>query len=958
MRSLRFPPFRVLALLLLISPASAVITINGVSNRSYYANSVTFTVPPAAGFTIVSQLDGQTIDASAGYTARAPSYHELYVTKTPNAGGPAETALVQFIIRDSARNGGRADTGLPSWVPVDQVDAPLSVLASATLRVVVPRRVPVGITVPVIYRLTEANGQIAKLMGTALTQDTGPSENIMRHRVWRGAGCGQFPAYSAAGDHTLSFGWNNSPLQTSSVTSFSVTDPADTLTGTLAADFTNSQNLVNVTGNVTVPAGRTLRLTAGTVVRLSAGVEFDVKGSLIIEGTPQEPVFFCPASAGQRWGGIWANGTAAQLQITGGIFTGGCASANWLSQAPHNFGGHHADQPIITLSNLAPDAIATLTDVYIVDNAPGQAFHTEASNMTLTRCLVQRATTGGQCDNGSIKVIESHFVEMNLANGIFEDDDNDGLYLTGGAHEMRRSVWCYCKDDGLDAGSGPGGTMLVEDCWIESCFHEGMAWSNEGSTARVVTVNNTVSLNNGQGVECGFGASSNGPQVTVTGSLLSENAVGARFGDNYDWDYPGHLTVRDSYILYNRFHDVWGMNWDDWTYRAQQMTIENNVITEPNSFHPDNTLYVPPALLPGIAPLVTAPQDRRGVGVVGRPRQNGRSAYGGFATVRLDRPATSEVRLPWKVVARTAYDDGLDIDVATGEAIFNPGESARQVTLPALAGAAASAPWVVFKTVIGEGTPLASVAEFTGNDSLHFTSVQTEGGDGGITLIPRGAQWRFYDAGDIGAAPWTTLGYNDSGWGQQAAPLGWGNGQQPPLAEGRFTYYFRRKFTVDDPGAFSNVTINLLRDDGAVIYINGAEVWRSNMPDSGPITYLTPASVNNLDENVWHTDTELPSVLQSGENIIAVEVHQRNASSSDINFDLELIGNPPPPPGGFNWEAASLDGAVYLMWHATGITVTPQQSDDLVTWTYRPDLQSPLRVNGSGQRAFFRLKSE
>ena len=87
------------------------------------------------------------------------------------------------------------------------------------------------------------------------------------------------------------------------------------------------------------------------------------------------------------------------------------------------------------------------------------------------------------------------------------------------------------------------------------------------------------------------------------------------------------------------------------------------------------------------------------------------------------------------------------------------------------------------------------------------------------------------------------------------------------------------------------LTIFLKRDDGAVIYLNGYEIIRDNMP-SGILYYDTFAidAVGWDEEDVFYSYTFSNEHLQEGENIISVEIHQVSESSSDISFDLELIG--------------------------------------------------------------------
>lgn len=178
----------------------------------------------------------------------------------------------------------------------------------------------------------------------------------------------------------------------------------------------------------------------------------------------------------------------------------------------------------------------------------------------------------------------------------------------------------------------------------------------------------------------------------------------------------------------------------------------------------------------------------------------------------------------------------------------------------------------------------------------------------GTTLIPAGAMWKYCDDGNDQGTAWRTRSFNDAAWGSGAAQLGYGDGDEATMVYGGvaksrpLTTYYRTHFDVPDPTNVTGLTLNLLRDDGAVVYINGQEVIRSNMP-AGPVNYLTKASraVGNGDENQWYTFTISPSVLVAGPNSVAVEIHQSGTSSSDISFDLALKGqlataSTPPAP--------------------------------------------------------------
>ena len=85
----------------------------------------------------------------------------------------------------------------------------------------------------------------------------------------------------------------------------------------------------------------------------------------------------------------------------------------------------------------------------------------------------------------------------------------------------------------------------------------------------------------------------------------------------------------------------------------------------------------------------------------------------------------------------------------------------------------------------------------------------------------------------------------------------------------------------------------MLRDDGVVIYINEVEVYRSNMP-AGTISYTTLAPTAASDDGETPQVFNIsPSAFVSGNIVIAVEMHQNAANSSDLSFDLQLIGTVP-----------------------------------------------------------------
>ena len=168
-----------------------------------------------------------------------------------------------------------------------------------------------------------------------------------------------------------------------------------------------------------------------------------------------------------------------------------------------------------------------------------------------------------------------------------------------------------------------------------------------------------------------------------------------------------------------------------------------------------------------------------------------------------------------------------------------------------------------------------------------------------VVVIPTNASWRYFDLGtDPGA--WTSLAYNDSGWSNGVAELGYGDipdGRPEatvirygPNASNKYrAYYFRRKFTVSSPADITSGLLRVMHDDGAIAWLNGTEIYRYGMP-AGAVDYLTFANwtASGTDEYKFFEGTFDPALLTAGTNLLAVEVHQVNANSSDISFAAEL----------------------------------------------------------------------
>ena len=165
-------------------------------------------------------------------------------------------------------------------------------------------------------------------------------------------------------------------------------------------------------------------------------------------------------------------------------------------------------------------------------------------------------------------------------------------------------------------------------------------------------------------------------------------------------------------------------------------------------------------------------------------------------------------------------------------------------------------------------------------------------------LIQKEDVWKYHDHGNPGSDSWKDVGFNDQAWDWGLGGFAYGHSDRigtvlssrDDQGSRLLAAYFRHAFTLSDAQYVDGITVQLRRDDGAVVYINGVEVLRSNMPE-GTIAYATLAAEDILDESVYiPLARDLSNaVLQEGTNLIAVEVHQAAGSSTvDLVFDLQL----------------------------------------------------------------------
>lgn len=200
-------------------------------------------------------------------------------------------------------------------------------------------------------------------------------------------------------------------------------------------------------------------------------------------------------------------------------------------------------------------------------------------------------------------------------------------------------------------------------------------------------------------------------------------------------------------------------------------------------------------------------------------------------------------------------------------------------------------------------------------------------------LVTNGSTWSYWDLGSVPGSQWNTLGYDDSSWATGDAPLGYGAAgiltqvdYGPDPTDRHITTWFRHEFTAANTASFTGLALTLRRDDGVAVYLNGVEVFRENLPGGllASDTLATIALNGLVDQELLRVPLD-PGLVQDGNNVLAIEVHQASPSSTDLALEAKLSG----------WDdAGTITRGPYLQ--STGPTST------VVRW--RTEGPTPSRV--------------
>ena len=159
------------------------------------------------------------------------------------------------------------------------------------------------------------------------------------------------------------------------------------------------------------------------------------------------------------------------------------------------------------------------------------------------------------------------------------------------------------------------------------------------------------------------------------------------------------------------------------------------------------------------------------------------------------------------------------------------------------------------------------------------------------TVVYDSSMWKYFPGTTDPGSAWNSLGYDDISWDSGKGGIGYGDSDDRTKIDPVLSVFIRRKFNVVDLNKIEQAMLHVDFDDGFIAYINGVEVARAAMGTDEIVPYNQPAARQHeallyqgfRPESFLISKSKLASILNQGENVLALQVHNENEGSSDIS---------------------------------------------------------------------------
>ncbi len=238
------------------------------------------------------------------------------------------------------------------------------------------------------------------------------------------------------------------------------------------------------------------------------------------------------------------------------------------------------------------------------------------------------------------------------------------------------------------------------------------------------------------------------------------------------------------------------------------------------------------------------------------------------------------------------------------------------------------------------------------------------------TIIREGESCKYLVPQSNPSSSWKTITYDDNSWTNGQLGVGYGDNDDNTTIPNTIAAYIRISFSVADIAEVSDLFFHCDFDDGFVAYLNGTEIARENLGQSGSAVYYNTPTTTEHEAQLYSGNSpsgyplrDYLHLLQNEENILAIEVHNVSSSSSDLTLipflSLGYANQPQNPVGTIDFLnlkptclhtnfKLNADGEMLILFNQNEEIV-----DSLFTRNQEPDISVGRFPNGSENLFYF-----
>ncbi len=212
------------------------------------------------------------------------------------------------------------------------------------------------------------------------------------------------------------------------------------------------------------------------------------------------------------------------------------------------------------------------------------------------------------------------------------------------------------------------------------------------------------------------------------------------------------------------------------------------------------------------------------------------------------------------------------------------------------------------------------------------------------SLVDKGDVWQYIIPQEEPPSNWKTLGFDASGWLAGASGIGYGDSDDATFTPiNTLSVFMRKTFTLNNIESLESLWLHIDFDDAFVAYLNGTEIARQGIGQAGEVVPFDKkadvsheAKIVNGQAPDGFDISSFIHLLNEGDNVLAVQVHNIQLTSSDLtaipiftagySHEIELdepvseyvgLSNRYPHA---NFKLSSLGETVCLSHHVSGVT--------------------------------------